>query len=390
MILSNRIEDITKEEILSLVENRVEEGAKIEYKALLSLGTSSEKKEFLADVSAFANSSGGDLIVGIEEDEGIPTEAIGVSGINPDAYKIQLEQIVLSNIAPKIPGLRIQAIQGFPEGPVLVIRIPKSWAGPHMVTIGQSRFFVRSNARKRPLDVAEIRSAFLQSESLPEKIRSFRQERVGKILSGETPALLKEGPKMILHVIPAIAFSTGFSLDAGSLKAERENLVPISLGANQIRFNLDGMISCDGYPEQGGFSEYCQAFRNGIIETVDSAILAEINREYRILCVRCEMDVIVAFDSYRKALENLEIPPPYAIALSFVSVLDYVLDIPLNYSKPYGLIPLTSDVLMIPEVVVEDLDKPSHTILRPIFDALWNAAGFERSWSYDSEGNWKP
>ena len=35
-------------------------------------GSDQEKEEFLADVSSFANTMGGDLIYGIEEENGIP------------------------------------------------------------------------------------------------------------------------------------------------------------------------------------------------------------------------------------------------------------------------------------------------------------------------------
>jgi predicted HTH transcriptional regulator len=34
-------------------------------------GSDRDRKEFLADVSAFANPSGGDIVIGIEEDEGV-------------------------------------------------------------------------------------------------------------------------------------------------------------------------------------------------------------------------------------------------------------------------------------------------------------------------------
>ena len=40
----------------------------IEYKAELHIDTGDDRKEFLADVTSFANSNGGDLIYGIQED----------------------------------------------------------------------------------------------------------------------------------------------------------------------------------------------------------------------------------------------------------------------------------------------------------------------------------
>jgi predicted HTH transcriptional regulator len=66
---SNPPLDLIDETILqTLVSNKVAEGKKIEYKQALPGNSDSEKKEFLADVSSFANAIGGDLIFGVEEE----------------------------------------------------------------------------------------------------------------------------------------------------------------------------------------------------------------------------------------------------------------------------------------------------------------------------------
>jgi len=63
------IDQITEEDLQALIDNSVIEGKTIEYKQSLPSNSDSDKKEFLADVSSFANASGGDLIYGIIEDE---------------------------------------------------------------------------------------------------------------------------------------------------------------------------------------------------------------------------------------------------------------------------------------------------------------------------------
>jgi predicted HTH transcriptional regulator len=57
---------IDKTHIESLVTNEVPEGRTIEYKQALPGGNDVAKKEFLADVSSFANASGGDLLYGVD------------------------------------------------------------------------------------------------------------------------------------------------------------------------------------------------------------------------------------------------------------------------------------------------------------------------------------
>src|SRR5687767_2839466 len=67
---------IEKADIDQLVTNQVTERRTLDYKQSLPGGSDGDKKEFLADVSSFANASGGYLIFGIRDrrdSEGKPT-----------------------------------------------------------------------------------------------------------------------------------------------------------------------------------------------------------------------------------------------------------------------------------------------------------------------------
>lgn len=46
------------------------------------------------------------------------------------------------------------------------------------------------------------------------------------------------------------------------------------------------------------------------------------------------------------------------------------------------------DLLLLPEKVIDDFSIDSATILRPMFDLVWNASGFTRSFNFDANGNW--
>jgi hypothetical protein len=45
------------------------------------------------------------------------------------------------------------------------------------------------------------------------------------------------------------------------------------------------------------------------------------------------------------------------------------------------------DVLIVPEVLVEDLSVPADVALRPILDMVWNAGGWSQSPTY-KDGRW--
>jgi len=52
--------------------------------------------------------------------------------------------------------------------------------------------------------------------------------------------------------------------------------------------------------------------------------------------------------------------------------------------------PIDRDVLIVPDVLIEKYLFDLPRVLRPAFDAVWNACGRVRSLNYDAEGNWNP
>jgi hypothetical protein len=225
-MIGKEFDAIVKEDIDDLVKNAVCEKRDTEYKQELPGGSDKDKREFLSDVSSLANASGGDLIYGVRDkrDEitgqptGIPEAADGVAESNPVAQETGLVNMVRSGIAPRIPGVRITHLDGFPRGPVIVLRVPKSWASPRMMKFDDcARFYSRTSAGKHLLDVREIRASLLASGNLANKFSAFRSDRVGKILAGETPLPMEAGPRRpvrpppprILQPVPQQVLGTG-------------------------------------------------------------------------------------------------------------------------------------------------------------------------------------
>jgi hypothetical protein len=88
-------------------------------------------------------------------------------------------------IEPRIPGIRPYIVPALKNGSALVLAVPKSWAGPHMVTYGgMARFYTRNNRGNERMNYHQIREAFAASSSVIEKARQFREERIQKIAVG--------------------------------------------------------------------------------------------------------------------------------------------------------------------------------------------------------------
>jgi predicted HTH transcriptional regulator len=111
-------------DLAELIATQVPEGLRIEYKRDLYGNSDRDKREALKDVSAFANAFGGHLLIGIEEQNGLPTAVPGILDINPDEVLLRLEQLILSGIEPRIHGIRMRAIPLTNSSFCFVLRIP--------------------------------------------------------------------------------------------------------------------------------------------------------------------------------------------------------------------------------------------------------------------------
>jgi hypothetical protein len=225
-MIPKRLEEISFQDILSLIANEVRESRSLEYKSQLPHEGESSKIPFLAEVSALANTEGGDLILGMVDDKGAPTEVCGISAEDPDKEILRIENAILMGVEPRIPALSTITVRG--EGKiVIVIRIGKSWQSPHRVIFrDHSKFYKRNSAGKYPMDVSELRTAFLQSEHIAERIRVFRNLRVEKLKEHrELPVPLYTGAKVVLHMIPLSALP-----DRATYRLMREKIYRFRFG----------------------------------------------------------------------------------------------------------------------------------------------------------------
>ncbi|WP_416240463.1 helix-turn-helix domain-containing protein [Pedobacter sp. GR22-10] len=74
----------------------------MEYKQDIPLSNDQDKREFLYDVSSFANAGAGDLIVGITEDgaTGLSNGCPGVEIDNTNEFTRKIENLLRDGIAP--------------------------------------------------------------------------------------------------------------------------------------------------------------------------------------------------------------------------------------------------------------------------------------------------
>ena len=153
-----------------------------------------------------------------------------------------------------------------------------------------------------------------------------------------------------------------------------------------IRYNFDGLLSFvtrGPEPSPG----YLQVFRNGIIETVDTYLLRRTRS--RIPGIPFEEQLMESVRRFLDLQRVLGVDPPLALMVTLTGVNGYRMGVSHEAFIDEDGAPIDRDLLLIPEVILQDYDIDIGRTIRPIFDAVWGAAGWRGSLNYDSDGNWR-
>jgi len=388
-MLKDDLKTITETDLESFIQNEVPEDKTLEYKREFPLSSKENKLKFLEGISSFANASGGDLVIGIEVDKEskLPIAVIGISISDQPLDEIirGMDDLIRQGIQPRIPYFTIHPINLKNNNFVIIIRIKKSWIGPHRVTLGSDKFYSRGAAGKYPLDVTELRSAFLLSETRIEKIKTFIINRISDIISNETPVPMPDGAKVILHVIPLAAFDLENTIPLNEKESIIKDLISLDLFPLSVEYNLHGVIKSYIRNNTGNSTEYLQFYRNGIIESVSGDHLISY-RDKCIILYRFEDHMIKALDNNLSILKKLNVEPPFLIQISLSNIQGYKLCRSHDmFEEPREIY---KDLIQLPETIIENFENPIDKILHNTFDALSNACGLPKSPNYDNDGNW--
>lgn len=390
-MIEREIDKITKDDIDALVSARHIEDRQLEYKSQLPGNSDKDKREFLADIAAFANGAGGDILYGVTEEVGIPKLALGLALPDFDAERTRLQNIIREDIQPRLPLVEIKNVEGFSEGVIVVIRVTQSWRAPHMVTFaGSSRFFVRDAGQRHMMDVQELRAAFVGNESLAAKLRDFRDERIARVLARAAPIPIVSAPSLVLHMVPVGRDFARTDIDPRKVGDHWLKLMSTEFvrGGN-TSINLEGFIIY-ATPDRGDATEspsYIQLFRNGAVE-VFASLYADRDGNYRIDAVGMERRLVKMVDALRTFRADIGIGGTvivFVTLLRFQRVALFAGDPFLSSGRGFN-----RETILLPEIVLESTAADTGRTLRPIFDLLWQAAGFKGSSSYDEQGDWAP
>jgi len=392
-MLDRNLNAITLDDIDRLVNDRVTEGLHLDYKADVNLGTEDGKSELLDDLVAFANSAGGDLIIGVGEEtnsEGkrteFPAKPTGIVIENTDKFKLRIEDLLRDSVEPRLVGVAYQFLQMHDGKFIAIIRIPKSFAF-HLIRKGKNfRCTARNHVGKYQLDAAQIREGFLSGETSLQRMRLFRQERIARIVAGEAPIKVEDIGKIVLHMLPLQGFLGTKESISDFGRSQRLLKGPFSTLANDIH-NLDGRLSYSRGCEQGVIA-YCQAFRNGALESVETG-LGGVSKDQGVLYFNAQIDGYIVNGVHRllQYLKAIGVSEPIYVGISIVGAKGYRIIQP----HTFGQNALDREVVVLPETELTSSDLNHQQLaheLQPTTDILYQAFGFEHSFNYAQSGNY--
>ncbi|NJK82128.1 MAG: hypothetical protein HC914_20645 [Chloroflexaceae bacterium] len=101
-----------------------------------------------------------------------------------------------------------------------------------------------------------------------------------------------------------------------------------------------------------------------------------------------ESNIVVSLRGVLTLLEQLEVPIPLQIRLAIIGAQGYVGHIS-RYDHPENKI-IDRNELFFDAVTLDSWGVDPGIFLKSVFDQIWNACGYQYSYSYDADGAWKP
>ncbi len=169
-----------------------------------------------------------------------------------------------------------------------------------------------------------------------------------------------------------------------------DGFVRLQSQRRDFRYNFDG-IAVFPQRDEGVVHAYLQIFRSGILEAVNASSMypAEGGDKF-IRSTNVEPILLSHTKKYLGLLDENGVSGPIAIFITLAGVQGYrVLPETRNRSWHGGFgHPIDRDLLLLPKVVADSSGLDVAQLLRPVFDAMWNAAGWEASRNYDDDGSY--
>lgn len=289
-IFSKKIDDITKDDLESLIAEQERENIQLDYKKAINPSTGG-KHDLIRHTVGMANTEGGYIIFGIEENKenGIPVNLLGITpSVGNQKVDEWVENVINPHISPRVV-VKIKTIPIDSDKIVLILWVPESSRRPHMSTFEDDfRIYRRYNTQTLPASEGEIREMYMRSSKTEKKLEDFINKKnltdtssnefamtinskslipkIEGVVPDELPfVLLSACPRFIEERIDISSDQIGKTIQKNfQTIIENHNITLIkprdsALDSNSITYSLSNSM-------QGNMLEYLEVQRNGFVE----------------------------------------------------------------------------------------------------------------------------
>jgi hypothetical protein len=255
---------------------------------------------------------------------------------------------------------------------------------PHRVAHGGSnRFYVRHSTVTIEASITELRRMFELSGNEFDKAERFCTERIARIAGDKVPCRLegKANGYHVLHIVPFGYNSRTTVLDLSRFEDGMlwSAFVPIRSGLARKVYCADGFAVCDSGDHPHA---YTLITRGAALEAVGTDIVMVEVGTSSINAAVLRDDVRDSVAKFLRGLVVLGAQGPWIVSLTVCGARGARVEIPSPWkSHPLRVVPLADDAYRLPSALLEAKHiNPSEAqeALRPMFDALWQAAGQPR------------
>lgn len=375
---SVRFEDVSYPHLTRLIEHGVREGLRLDVKRSLPGDSADDKREFLRDLTAFANAEGGDILYGVDEKDGILAHLPGIAPGSVDATILRLTSLASDCVDPRIPNLRIRGVDLEDGKVVVLVRVPRSIIAPHMVTFnGLYQYWTRQSGGKARMSSSDVRNSVLRNHDWQDRVLTQHRERVVALRSNDGPISVHEGLMILTHVTP-LSDQPQLDITRSAVRERLDSVGSPLRGRHGRWYTFDGYLMAD--PAPGALAcSYRLCYYDGRVEAcyVSSRVGDSDSNPPRISIHDLEDEIIGMFMDDVEVMKILNVAPPLGLLLAVSGVHGHIYTAP--HDDHYDLrdrLPFRTDPLIFPPLLIEEYPNEIRPILKPLLDRLWQAGGF--------------
>lgn len=381
-------DEVTEDHLQALIDDKVPESRILEFKQVTVGGSDNDKREFLKDATALANTAGGILIYGLAELEGTASslKALQVNSIDDEILRLQ--NILLNSVEPILHNVEMRGVQLASGGHILLVKVPQSWRPPHRVVHGNvNRFFLRhSNGVFEP-DTERLREVFNSSLDLERRLEDFRGERLTRLEQGQRGFPLAGPGKLLVQVVSLGRGQADYVIPA--VQSCNLDFLPPLASSTTHRYNFDGLLIHVPIINSGYTAAYTQIFRDWKIEMARGRFIQPIDG---LVVLRPSLLVGSIFYAVERSIRGMLKHGgmgPFAVMVTVLDLAGSVLGHTADGFQNDD--PIDRDELKFPTLIVDGYTTQAklQEELLPIWDGLWQAYDHQNCTAVrDSAGAW--